>query len=77
MRSGSGAAARCTAPLTQPHAPSIFLPPAATFITKNLIPATLGNIIGGAFFVGIVSVQQPAAVLPAACRPAACPATRL
>ncbi|MFV0365866.1 MAG: formate/nitrite transporter family protein [Mangrovibacterium sp.] len=24
----------------------------ATFVVKNLIPATLGNIIGGAFFVG-------------------------
>jgi formate/nitrite transporter FocA (FNT family) len=24
----------------------------ATFVLKNLIPATLGNIVGGAFFVG-------------------------
>ena len=24
-----------------------------TFILKNLIPATLGNIVGGAFFVGM------------------------
>ncbi len=25
-----------------------------TFITKNLIPVTLGNIVGGALFVGMI-----------------------
>jgi formate transporter len=26
----------------------------ANFVVKNLIPATLGNIVGGAFFIGLV-----------------------
>ena len=26
----------------------------ANFVVKNLIPATLGNIVGGAFFIGMV-----------------------
>ncbi len=28
----------------------------AHFVTANLIPATLGNIVGGAFFVGVLNV---------------------
>jgi formate/nitrite transporter FocA (FNT family) len=27
---------------------------ASTLFTKNLIPVTLGNIVGGAFFVGFI-----------------------
>jgi len=39
--------------LTPPAACAHASAPAGTFITKNLIPATLGNIIGGVGFVGI------------------------